>query len=399
MAAQHQTDFPVEEYKDEDDAIDSITGQEEDDVLLLTAEPVVHQGKCCILPEAPTFLYFLAVTTQYPVVQFWLFDHFSDQYSFNKANTTTEFCSSNASQTNSSEIEVLVQSRTNNYVMYTSFVCNFTAIIPALLLGTLTDKLGRKFVFYISFFGLMVSQLLTLMIFLYNLSPDLLYIASFIQGLSGSYGLFLAAIFGIAADITAVGKKRGFRVAAIEASLAVSTSIGMLTSGIWVKEMGYVWPMAAALGEIFIATLYVFFFIPETIIERRQQPFSWRSLAKSVEFYFKDTPLKRRFRLIICLLCFLAVLAAFMGESNFGMLYLLHQPFCWPKEQITFFNGGLIFFKWVFVLVFLVIGKRCISEPVFALIGSLSLASGYLLKGLATSDLLIFVGKILFSTC
>ena len=398
---------PVEEYKEMSsesgflDDNDGGEGEEEDDddplIQVPPEQPTIRwwQLRGLILPEVPTFLYFVALVTQYPVVQFWLFDHFSRQYHWEKQNDT-DYCS-NGSQPNSSldaDTENKVQARTNEYIMYTSFISNFTAILPTLFLGALTDKFGRKFVFYVSFLGVFGGELLTLMVFQFDLAPDLLLVSSFIQGLSGGYGLFLAAMFGMVADITSPGKQRAFRVAVLEAVVAIAASVGTITSGIWVKKMGYVWPMGFSLGAVALATLFVLFLIPETLVERRGRPFSCRTVLNCFTFYVRDTPEKRRFKLIICLVCFMVIVFSFIGEFNFSLLFLLHQPFCWPKVQITVFNGLLTLVKWVMVMGFILVAKRWISEPVFAMIGSVSAASGFLLKGLAKSNLLIFVGKL-----
>ena len=401
MAATAHGFCPVEEYRemsDESDIRDE--GEEEeaanDPLSLVPPDPVLQQHRWITLPEVPTLLYFVALVTQYPVTQFWLFDHFSHKYNWTKQNDV-DYCG-NSSQTNSSdaELENKVQSQTNKYFMYMMFISSFTAILPTLFLGALTDKFGRKFVFYVSFLGMLGSELLTVIVFQYDLTPDLLFISSFMQGLSGSYGLFLAAAFGMVADITSPGKQRAFRVTVIEAVIAVASSVGSATSGIWVKEMGYVWPMAFSMGEVVLAALFVLFLIPETLLERHHHPFSGKTIIKCFEFYVRDTPNKRRFKLIISLVCFLTILGSFIGESNFVLLFLLHRPFCWPKVQITIFEGLLTLVKWLVVMGFILAAKRCISEPVFAMIGSVSCATGYLLRGLAKGSLLIFVGKIDF---
>lgn len=398
MAEAAQGVCPVEEYKEMSDEINAISdGAEEDDdsLLLVPPEPIIRQRhRWMILPEVPTLLFFLALVTQYPVVQFWLVDHFSQEYNWTTQGDV-DYCARNSSQTNSSgaDLENKVQAQSNKYFMYMGFISSFTAILPTLFLGALTDKFGRKFVFYISFLGLFGSQLLTVMVFLYDLTPGLLFLSSFMQGLSGSYGLFLAAVFGVVADITSPGKQRAVRVAVLEAVIAVAMSVGTTTSGLWVKKMGYVWPVAFSMGEIFIATLFVLFLIPETLAEKHGHPFSCKTILKCFEFYVKDTPSKRRFKLIVSLVCFMTILGSIVGESNFGLLFLLHRPFCWPKVQITVFNGLLTLAKWVMVMGILLVAKRCISEPAFAMIGSVSSATGFLLKGLARSNLLIFVGK------
>ncbi|KAL8605778.1 hypothetical protein ACOMHN_040055 [Nucella lapillus] len=370
-------------------------GRETDPLLPERAPSVVavQQPRGLVLPEVAAFLYFLALVTQYPVVQYWLYDHFAREYDLVTGNETNA-CSNDSESSNSSnaDLEKKVQLETNQYIMYTSLISNFVAIFPTLFLGPLTDKYGRKFVFYVSMCGLSGNLLLNIFIMRFDLSPALVCVSSFILGLSGSYGLFLVACFGIVADITSPGKQRAFRVTTVEAVIAVASSIATATAGVLVSQAGYVWPMVVSVGLLALGIIFVFFFVPETLASSHYRSFSCSTLLKSFSFYIKDTPDKRRFRLIAYLVSFLMMLWASIGEANFSTLFLFHVPFCWSKEQISLFNGALALVKWIVAVLFLWVGRRCISEPVFALVGLVSAASSYLLRGLADSNLLIFIG-------
>lgn len=393
---------PAEEVKDVSDEnteydydIDSRTNHGEDDPLIGVAK--VSTGfRLPILPEWPSFLYMFALVTQFPVLQFWLFDHFSKQYHW-KGTDNSDYCQNKTHTRNDTDsaIENEVQSKTNQYIMYTGFVSSFTAIFPTLFLGPLTDKFGRKFGFFCSFLGLLLCLLLMTLIYYFNLSPNFLFISSFFLGISGSYGLFLAAAFGMIADVTSGGKRRGFRIASLEASIALASSAGTITSGIWVTTIGYVWPMVFSMALLLLASIYTLL-IPETLIERNDRHFSVKNLLECFHLYVKDTLDRRRFMLILCVLCFMINVWTYLGDANISLLYLLHQPFCWSKTQVTIFSGVLLLLKWIVVLLFLLLGKRCISEPVFALIGCLSVTGGYLIKGLAQNSELIFVSAGVF---
>ncbi|KAL8605575.1 hypothetical protein ACOMHN_031512 [Nucella lapillus] len=393
---------PVEECRDmsDEDGFRNDTGDDDEDddddpLLQVAVGTVVSRNRKLVLPEIPSFLYFVALVIQYPVQQFWLFDHFSGELSLN--STSTDYCSnesaaSSFSTHNSSGVENEVQSLTNKYVMYISFVGSFTAIFPTLFLGPMTDKFGRKFVFYISFLALFASEALTLVVYWLNLSPVLLLVSSFVLGLSGSYGLYLAAAFGMVADISSAGKQRTLRVATLEATIALGASLGLTTSGIWVQDAGYVWPMAFSLGLILLAAVFFFFFVPETYVERHHQPFSCKTLVRSLNVFVKDSSNGRRIKLILLLSAFSIFVACQYGESNFGTLYLLHQPFCWRKEFISIYSGTYTLLKWMVIMALIHLCRRWVSEPVFALLGASSSGAYYLIIGLASSNVLIFVG-------
>ncbi|KAL8605779.1 hypothetical protein ACOMHN_059344 [Nucella lapillus] len=173
----------------------------------------VQQPRGLVLPEVAAFLYFLALVTQYPVVQYWLYDHFAGSMTWSREMKPTPAVTiRESSNSSNADLEKKVQLETNQYIMYTSLISNFVAIFPTLFLGPLTDKYGRKFVFYVSMCGLSGNLLLNIFIMRFDLSPALVCVSSFILGLSGSYGLFLVACFGIVADITSPGKQRAFRV-------------------------------------------------------------------------------------------------------------------------------------------------------------------------------------------
>ncbi|KAL8598282.1 hypothetical protein ACOMHN_035232 [Nucella lapillus] len=342
-----------------------------------------------VFPEVPTLLYFMALVTQIPVQQFWLYDHFSKQYGFNA--TKHDDCVNLSADAKYTDLENKVQSATTEYIMYIGFVCNFTAVLPTLILGPMTDRFGRKFVFYLSLLVLLVSEALVLCIFYFNWSPNMLLVSGVIVGLSGNFGLYLTAAFSMVADITS--EQRSFRLTTLDLSIAVGFSLGLALSGMLVEDLGYIWPMAISLGLVALAILYFFFLIPETYTDRPQHVSFCGSISKSYQLFVKDEPAGQRPKLLLSLLAFLIFCSA-GGEGNFITLYLLHQPFCWQKMSITVYGGAYTVTKWIVILVVVSLLKRRVSEPVLGLLGTVSATACYLLKGLAKTDLLFIVGTV-----
>ena len=368
------------------------------DISQTTTVAVAGKKSGCVLPEVVVFLYFLAFVIKAPVQQFWLFDLFAAEYGlWQESGNRTGYCDNSSSQsTNASDTENKVQSKTSEYVMYINFVSSFVGIVPTLCLGRMTDKYGRKFALYLSQLGLLASLLLTLMVFVHNLAPTFLLVSALMEGLSGSIGLFLTAASSVVADITSPGKQRTFRLATMEAAVAIAISLAAAVSGVLVEAVGYECPVEIGLGSVGLSLLYTLFLLPRSVADDHDSPSSSTPLLKSVECHVKPASRPQKiFKFLVCLTCFAIYVLSYTGDDNISFLYLLHRPFCWAKDKISIFTGAFSLSKWILVLLFILVAKVKIPEPVFALIGALSAASSYLLKGLASSDLLIFAGKML----
>lgn len=352
----------------------------------------INKKRPLILIEVVIFLYFFSLAISSPVLQFYLYQRFSKELGWNGGDSEN-YCSNSSQTTNS--LEDKVQLKTNDFIMYFYFICNFLSFIPGLLFGNLTDRFGRKFVILLSLIGLFLTQLSFVSIFYWKLQPELLFVSSIFQGLSGYYGLFLAAAFGMVADFTHDGKNRLLRVTTCEGSIAISVSLATVLSGISIKTFGFIWPTIFSAGMTTLSIIFACFFLPETHHPSSSVPVTCALFIRCFQFYVKDTPTKRRFKLIVCLICFLTTQAAVIGDSNINILYLLNSPFCWAEVKITIFGGVFVLAKWIIVLTLVHFGRGWISETSFVLIGVFSAAAGYLFKGIAWGDLLIYIGMYL----
>ncbi|PVD25640.1 hypothetical protein C0Q70_13299 [Pomacea canaliculata] len=97
----------------------------------------INKKRPLILIEVVIFLYFFSLAISSPVLQFYLYQRFSKELGWNGGDSEN-YCSNSSQTTNS--LEDKVQLKTNDFIMYFYFICNFLSFIPGLLFGNLTDR-------------------------------------------------------------------------------------------------------------------------------------------------------------------------------------------------------------------------------------------------------------------
>ncbi|KAL8577663.1 hypothetical protein ACOMHN_060774 [Nucella lapillus] len=341
-------------------------------------------GYVCI--ELPAFLYFLSFMNCWPLLQFYLTDRIAEELGV--PNVTNE-CSGEHGDQNGSALADRIQSRVASYTMVTSFLTNFSAVLPALIMGPLSDRYGRKLALCIVCLGTTTRMTVFTLVFHYHLAIEYFYIGCVAEGLTGSFGGFVMAAFSIAADSTKEGgKRRSFKIAMTEAANMIGTSAGSTMAGYWVTSLGYVPPALFSVGIQILVILIIVVFIPETAACSRQTSSYCSLLFRSGRVFFQRG---RRCFLLTTLITFFLAIFTLIGNSSIILLYLLHPPFCWSDPHISMYSGGSMLLSWLTILtVTSCLGTR-VADDTFALVGTLSGLVGFIFQGLSKSDLFTYL--------
>ena len=247
-----------------------------------------------ITVEPVLFLYMLCVFMSFPLVQ---------QLAFQKicnAEYDTESCKNlTTSQEN------FVHKKTSKWILYQSVSSMLPSIAASLILGSWSDKVGRKTVLILPSVGsvlLYINYMLNVGFF--SLNVDYLLIGVCISGFFGGFATTLLGVFSYISDITDESQ-RTTRVALLESMIFLGGTVGNLIGGVLVYHSGYMAAFGLCLGLNVLIIAYVGLILPESYFPDSNQQENWALVAihnhikTSFHVLTKERPQHRRLNLLV----------------------------------------------------------------------------------------------------
>ncbi|PWW79074.1 MFS general substrate transporter [Tuber magnatum] len=170
-------------------------------------------------------------------------------------------------QCNEPEVQALV----SKFTLYMSLVAGILSAFTAPRLGSLSDRYGRRLAMAFSSFGLLASEITTILAAKY---PDLfnvniLLFGSLIDGICGSFMLGMALSYSYGADCTSPSR-RAVAFGYFQGCLFLGIATGPVLGGLLVKKTNNILSVFyLALGAHAVFISYVMFLMPESLSKRR----------------------------------------------------------------------------------------------------------------------------------
>ncbi|XP_071162126.1 proton-coupled folate transporter-like [Mytilus edulis] len=345
--------------------------------------------------EILVVLYFLAASCLWPVQQYYAITVIAEKHNVSNFINHEEKSCHSPSTNSSNNPKILVdkiEKESSQFLMYLGFCGTFLSVIPILCLGSISDRLGRKFVLCFCLAGLLLKEIIYLVVIYFHLSLYILYLAQVIEGLTGGFGGMLMALFGMTADVTEPGKNRAFRLSVVEGTASITYSLATLGMGYWIKYGNFYFPLIFISVMTILTIAFCVLFIPETSpMQGRNETFSLVYFFKCFRFYVLPSPEGRRRKLTASLFILALSGAAILGRSSTLTLYLLKSPICWNEVKVQIFTSVQTFANWVAAMVVVRILHVFTQDYVILVIGTLSAASASLLLAFATKDWLVYL--------
>ena len=371
-----------------------------------TTRDVKAMITCCggyVPIEIVSVAFFIAFIISVPISQMYIYNEIAEEHGIHNFVKQDEHPCDNGSTIDNTTLAI--QKEASTQFMYISLTSSLPSFIPTLFLGSIADKYSRKAAMLMTFTGLLIKNLIYVLVIQAKLSYKLLYLGNAVEGFSGYYGAVTMAAFGVIADITTPGKQRGLRIALMEAVTATSLAVFQLLAGIAIKYVDFVYPMLVATFFNILAIGLCVIFLPDTLHGQRYPIFktlSFRYVARSFQFYIKETPTKRRSKLILLLFIALITFAAGFGTSSTNALFVFNRPFCWSEIHFTIFDFVRTVIKWICsVMLVFVVHKFIVQNKDIELIiiGSVSYFASFIMFGTAITSWMLYICKyILYST-
>ncbi|KAJ8306728.1 hypothetical protein KUTeg_015769 [Tegillarca granosa] len=289
-----------------------------------------------------------------------------------------------------------VTTETATWNLYNSLASCLPAVITNFIFGSYSDQYGRKLFLALSTSGSFLK--IGLCCVGAYLGWGIYYFILFyaFDGITGMWICFITISYSYVADITRKGKSRTFAIVLVELCVGLAAVSASITSGYFVRNFGFVLPLATCAGLLLIQMILLVCFLPETVQKRKnKKQISITEQAKRVfRFYLKDNPASGgyRWKFIVCILIFILVSHSVLGRGV-ETLYQLNTPFCWSSVFIGWYTTITTVVQNVVGMAIAKILQNYLSELSIAIIAMLSFTSGFLLEGFASNDIELFLGK------
>ncbi|XP_052787301.1 solute carrier family 46 member 3-like [Mya arenaria] len=281
------------------------------------------------------------------------------------------------------------------------------AIVGNIIWVSLSDILGRKFGFYLTLFGAIVSNGTFSVVSYFNLSLYFIIIGKALDSLTGSYIAFLAMIYSYTCDITAPDKSRTLAIVSMELLVGITVTSASMITGYFIEAAGFFWPSLTATCLLIIAILIVLFFVPETndIQQRRGSQTvhltastrvkrAMLSILEAFKIYFTNDSRVKRMKYILLVLSFLFLTIPYFNRGGMEILYQMGQPFCWSSKKIGWFAALKISTASVFGVAGTYLLQKCMTDDIIATLGTIIGIASYVVEGFAKQSIIWLVPVI-----
>lgn len=240
----------------------------------------------------------------------------------------------------------LDESKSNHLAMYAMVAYTVPAVVMTVVLGSVTDRFGRKIGMIVPTLGLTLETFLAIIIVVYNLNPYYFILSSFTGGCFGSLSTILASSFSYVADISSP-RWRSLRIGIVEAGVAFGGSAGQFFVGLWLDRVqcNYLPPLYFIAACFTFIAVYIVFFIPESLsYEKRQELQSknrrgLRAYMEGFELFCGTLSLRTTWKLYVATIAMNVLEVNVAGDKLVSMYILKALPFDFNPFQIGIYQA------------------------------------------------------------
>nr|XP_015223048.1 PREDICTED: proton-coupled folate transporter isoform X2 [Lepisosteus oculatus] len=344
----------------------------------------------CRLPvtvEPVLFLCTFSLVLQTPLCTQYLWDRISEDLGYN--GTREGGCRNDSGPQTLQTVETLT-AHWNLYISLGGFV---VGVFTATLMGSWSDRAGRRPVLMLPSLALALQAGVYLLVMYLRLPVAWFLLGRLLSGLSGDFNAVLAACFAYVADVSDA-RSRTFRVAVLEACIGVAGMLASVVGGQWRLAQGYINPFWLVLATAMAAALYAYLFVPESV---RPDPgarlFSMEHYRAVGRLCAANGGGGRRSRLWLYLLSFFVVVTVHFGSRGLYVIYELSAPLCWGPVLIGY-GSAAQYLSSLTSLLGLRALQWCLEDSWIAVIGLASNMASLVVIAVASTTTLMFTGAL-----
>ncbi|CAD7671327.1 unnamed protein product [Nyctereutes procyonoides] len=336
------------------------------------------------------------LTTQYVYRRIW---EETGNYSFVSDSNISE-CGKNKS----SPIFAF-QEEVQKKVSLFNLQMDISGLIPGLvstfILLSHSDHRGRKFPLILSSVGSLATSVWLCLLSYFAFPFQLLIASTFIGALCGNSTTFLGACFAYIVDQCTEQKQRTIRIAIIDFILGLVTGLTGLSSGYFIRGLGFMWSFFIIAMAHAINLIYISFLLGDSLKETSSQNVSiscsegFKNLFYRTYMLFKNASGRQQYFLCLLLFTMIAYFFVIIGVSPIFILYELDSPLCWNEVFIGYGSalGSVTFFSsflgiWLF--------SYCMEDIHMAFIGIVTTMAGMVMTAFVRTTPMMFLVRLPF---
>ena len=288
-----------------------------------------------------------------------------------------------------------VQQITAKWQMYNTMAVKGVSLFTTVVFAVYTDVFGRRFMFILSTFSVFTNFVLIALVMYFDMGFEYLVGANAIYGVSGtSYGL-LSVSYSAIADMTPDKQERSFGIFLLDISVGISGTLGTLAVGYYIHQYGFVYPAFTATGIQALVIFVTIFFIKESlhVKDRIKAPPIKQIFLKPFVFYSSSDFKGSRSLFVTLLFAFVFTDMTGVHRKTMETLYQLAEPFCWSSSRIGVYSTIFAFCENVFGVASFKLLQKKMSDISIAMVSEITNASSFIVEGLATKSLTLYLGK------
>ncbi|XP_034458335.1 thymic stromal cotransporter homolog [Hippoglossus hippoglossus] len=285
------------------------------------------------------------------------------------------------------------QKAMTDFFMTYNLIIRFVPILPALLLGKLSDRGWRKAPIVVPLGGYVLSRLALLLVLIFRLPLELMFGAAVLFGLSGGYCAFWPGLMTLA-SLGSTATDRSKALMRVELLYGAAGLVGSLISGhlFLVNSSG----LGNGVVLLIVATLLNLLCLIHSIVLLQVKQVSISESGEDGNLLAVAEAPGGIDRWNIVLLFAAAFLYDFAvgGAIEILGVFVLKEPLSWTAAQVGYGNAaGCSIFLTSFVGVILF--RRCFSDVMLILIGMFSFASGIYFMSFVTATYMFYLARSL----
>ena len=311
---------------------------------IATAEEDEPEIPCCgcrsenqlITVEPVLALYVLAYTAYQMLMEQFLYSVISDMHnvtSIVRQDVGNNMCEADIDDPMYLKHEV-IQAEMTYWMLYLNLSTSVPAMFVTLAFGSTSDTYSRKLPIILPVIA-SISQITTCLMLLYfKLSISILFLASILEGLFGSFPTLLMACSAYTGD-TVSNQNRSLRMAFNQICVGLGSASAELTLGIITRTYGFIIPLLIVLCIQLINITYVAFLLPEPKRHKSRAKWSLRAIfiEPFTKMLYRET-LDQKYMLRLTLGITTTFSLASMGRISIQILFLQDFPFCWNAKMV-----------------------------------------------------------------
>ena len=314
--------------------------------------------------------------------------------SYNTSDRNRDACLQ-GNVTNETKIHNHIEAEASHWMILISVSALVPTFFVSLIVGPISDKIGRKVAFLIPTLGTFVKYIGSLLISYFQWPIWSYSIIAFVEGLSGSASLFYAACVAYTADNTGDNLQRSFWIVVVDLTLSFSAVIGNFSIGYLITRLGYTW-CYIILGIIQLCTLLLIMaFIGGTtlIVATGVKIFTTEHFKRTRNLFTRDNNTKRRWKLNTLLLIYCLAILGNTRLSDVPTYTMLDTPLCFSSIMVGNFFSCLHVVMTFGGFLLLLLRKCGIREIPLLYVAYISLIGFEIMVSLAQDEKTIFACK------